>query len=225
MLSWHPVGASGPDTERRVTEDKTSCVWVGCSHPPIASLEKRSLCAEHFLQVARRRLESIEKSVNDQSGVREVHSDIQTVLSEMVSQIPTIVTATRRLKPEVRDKFMALSETAAKLYKQARRPPRFDRKVVCQIRISVLSSETPQKCSTLNVSQRGASVETDHAFQLKQVVALQRDDTGKRASAKVVWVKKKPRRASWSALKSWIRKIFGALGSSPPQARFVPQEP
>jgi hypothetical protein len=212
MLSWHPVRAIGPDTERRVTEEKTSCVWVGCSQPSIASLEKRSLCAEHFLQAARRRLESIEKSVNDQSGVREVHSDIQTVLSEMVSQIPTVVASTRRLKPEVRDKFMSLSETAAKLYKQARRPPRFDRKVVCQIRISVLSSETPQKCSTLNVSQRGASVETDHAFQLKQVVALQREDTGKRASAKVVWVKKKPPKGFLVGLEIMDQEDFWGLG-------------
>ncbi len=117
-------------------------------------------------------------------------TDIQTVLSEMVSQIPTVVAGKRLLNPELRDKFMALSETAARLYKQARRPPRFDRSVSCQIRVSVLSSEAPLRVSTVNVSQRGASVETTHPFQTKQVITLQREDTGKRVSAKVVWVKK-----------------------------------
>lgn len=125
-----------------------------------------------------------------QAGDRDVPADIQTVLSEMVSQIPTVVASKRLLSPELLDKFMALSETAVRLYKQARRPPRFDRSVSCQIRTTVLSSETPLRVSTLNVSQRGASVETTHPFQTQQVVTLQREDTGKRVSAKVVWVKK-----------------------------------
>ena len=163
---------------------------MGCSSPSAASFEQRPLCAEHFLRAAQRRLTSIEASVNKQAGDRDVPTDIQALLSEMVSQIPTVVAGKRPLNSELRDKFMALSETAARLYKQARRPPRFDRSVSCQIRMSVLSSETPLRVSTLNVSQRGASVETTHPFQIKQVVSLQREDTGKRVSAKVVWVKK-----------------------------------
>lgn len=171
-------------------ENPQRCGWVGCSQPSTASLDQRPLCVEHFLRSAQRRLTSIESSVNKQGGERDVPADIQSVLSELVSQIPTVVASTRLLHPELRDKFMALSETAARLYKQARRPPRFDRSVSCQIRMSVLSSEAPLRVSTLNVSQRGASVETTHPFQTKQVVTLQRDDTGKRVSAKVVWVKK-----------------------------------
>jgi len=171
-------------------ENPQRCGWVGCSNPPAASLDQRPLCVEHFLRAAQRRLTSIEASVNKQAGDRDVPTDIQTVLSEMVSQIPTVVAGKRLLNPELRDKFMALSETAARLYKQARRPPRFDRSVSCQIRMSVLSSEAPLRVSTVNVSQRGASVETTHPFQTKQVITLQREDTGKRVSAKVVWVKK-----------------------------------
>lgn len=171
-------------------ENPQRCGWVGCSSPSAASLDQRPLCVEHFLRAAQRRLTSIEASVGKQAGDRDVPADIQTVLSEMVSQIPTVVASKRLLSPELLDKFMALSETAVRLYKQARRPPRFDRSVSCQIRMSVLSSETPLRVSTLNVSQRGASVETTHPFQTQQVVTLQREDTGKRVSAKVVWVKK-----------------------------------
>jgi hypothetical protein len=171
-------------------ENPQRCGWVGCSNPSVASLDQRPLCVEHFLRAAQRRLTTIEASVNKQAGDRDVPADIQTVLSEMVSQVPTVVASTRLLNPELREKFMVLSETAARLYKQARRPPRFDRSVPCQIRVSVLSSETPLRVSTLNVSQRGASVETTHPFQTTQVVTLQREDTGKRVSAKVVWVKK-----------------------------------
>jgi len=197
----------------RVAEEKAGrCAWVGCSQPPIASLEKRALCAEHFLEMAVSRIDSIEASVNDQSSARDVRSDVQSVLAEMMSQIPTVVTGTRRLKPELRDKFMALSETALKLYKAARRPPRFDRSVTCQVRLSVLSSEVPLRCSTLNVSQRGASVETTHPFQKDQVIALQREDTGKRANAKVVWVNKRQPTGFMVGLEILDQDDFWGLG-------------
>jgi PilZ domain-containing protein len=174
-----------------VTEAKPRrCAWVGCADAPTASLEKRSLCAKHFLELALRRLDAIEKWLENPAGSHEVPSDIQGALSEMLSQVPTVVTAARGLSHELREKFVALSEKAANLYKRARRPPRFDRSVSCHIRLSVLSSETPQKCATVNVSQRGASVETTHAFQRGQAITLQREDTGKRAKATVVWVKK-----------------------------------
>ena len=158
------------------------------------------------------RIDSIEASVSDHSSARDVRSDVQSVLAEMMSQIPTVVTGTRRLKPELRDKFMALSETALRLYKAARRPPRFDRSVTCQVRLSVLSSEVPLRCSTLNVSQRGASVETTHPFQKDQVVALQREDTGKRASAKVVWVKKRQPKGFTVGLEILDQEDFWGLG-------------
>lgn len=196
-----------------VAEEKAGrCAWVGCSQPSIASLEKRPLCVEHFLEMAASRIDSIEASVNNQSGAREVHSGVESVLAEMMSQIPTVVTSTRRLKPELRDKFMALSETALRLYKVARRPPRFNRSVTCQVRLSVLSSEVPLRCSTLNVSQRGASVETTHPFQKDQVVALQREDTGKRANAKVVWVKKRQPKGFMVGLEILDQDDFWGLG-------------
>jgi hypothetical protein len=202
----------------RVTEEKAArCAWVGCSQPPTASLEKRTFCAEHFLEAAHQRVDSIEKSVNEQTGARDVSSEIQSVLSEMVSQIPSVVASTRRLKPEVRDKFMSLSETAARLYMQARRPPRFDRSISCRVRISLASSEAPEKCSTLNVSQRGASVETTHAFQSQQIVTLQREDTGMRASAKVVWVKKKSAKTFMVGLEIMDHDDFWGLGHLSPR--------
>ena len=177
-----------------------------------ASLERRALCVEHFLELARHRLESIEKSVNDRTNSRAVPSEIQSVLSEILSQTPSVVASTRRMRPEMHDSFMSLSETAARLYKQARRPPRFDRSVSCHIQMSVLSSEAPQKCSTVNVSQRGASVETTQAFEKEQVITLQREDTGKRANAQVVWVKKKATKGFMVGLEILDQDDFWGLG-------------
>jgi hypothetical protein len=87
--------------------------------------------------------------------------------------------------------LISLSTSAAKLYELAVRPPRFTRSVACRIRTSSVSLDAPQKCTTLDVSQRGASVEISQPFPVKQEVTLEREDTGKRARAEVVWVKKK----------------------------------
>lgn len=196
-----------------MSEEKPKrCAWVGCSQPVAATIEKRELCVEHFLEMARQRLDAIEKAVNDQTVLRAMLSEIQSVLSEILSQTPAVVAGARRLRPEMRDSFMSLSEKAARLYKQARRPPRFDRSVSCHIRMSVLSSEAPQKCATLNVSQRGASVETTQAFQTRQVVTLQREDTGKRANAQVVWVKKKATKGFTVGLEILDEDDFWGLG-------------
>jgi hypothetical protein len=135
-------------------------------------------------------MDSIEAWVRNPSGSREVRSDALSAIAEVLSQVPSVVAGARGMDTALRDKFVVLSEKAAKLYKQARRPPRFTRSVSCHIRVSVLSSEAPQKCSTVDISQRGASVETTHPFEERQVITLQREDTGKRAKAKVVWVKK-----------------------------------
>lgn len=193
-------------------------MWVGCSQPPVASLEKRSLCADHFLDVASRRLDALESWLNNPSGSREVSSEVQATLAEVLSQVPTVVTGTRTLSTKAREEFVSLSERASKLYRQARRPPRFDRNVSCQIRVSVLSSESPQKCSTVNVSQRGASVETTAEFQLQQVITLQKEDTGKRAKAKVVWVKKKAAKRFLVGIEIMDQDDFWGLQQAAPSA-------
>jgi hypothetical protein len=146
---------------------------------------------EHFWERAHQALVRIEKSLSHQGGARDISPDVLSVLSEIVSQIPSIVVGTKDMNPELREKFMSLSETAAKVYKRARRPPRFNRSILCHIAISDDPSEAPQKCSTLDVSQRGASVETSYPLQKGQFIMLRREDTGKYARAKVVWVKKK----------------------------------
>jgi hypothetical protein len=144
---------------------------------------------EHFWERAHQGLVRIEKSFTHQAGARDVSPDVLSVLSEIVSQIPSIVVAAKDMNPELREKFMSLSESAAKVYKKARRPPRFKRNILCRIAISDDPSEAPQKGSTLDVSQRGASVETSYPLQNGQFIMVWREDTGKYARAKVVWVK------------------------------------
>jgi hypothetical protein len=167
----------------------------------------------------------IEMAVNNQPGARDLSSDVQSVLSQMISQMSTLAASTRRLHPELREKFISLSETAAKLYKQSLRPPRFARSVPCRIRNSVVSAEVPQSCSTVNVSQRGACVEIGQPFQVKQVITLERGDTGKRARAKVVWVKKKTAKAFTVGLEILDQDDFWGVGHLAESVAQIPKKP
>jgi hypothetical protein len=196
-----------------VTEDKApGCSWAGCSHPPNTSFEGRPFCIAHFLEMAPRRLESIETTLNNQPGARHLSSSIQSVLSQMISEMSALAAGTRQLHPELREKLISLSETAAKLYKRARRPPRFGRSVACRIRISVISTDAPESCSTVDVSQRGASVTTVRPPQVKQLITLEREDTGRRARAKVVWIKQKTATVFMVGLEILDQEDFWGVG-------------
>ena len=188
------------------------CSWVGCSAPENATIDSRPFCLGHFLEIADRRLQSIDKTFKGEAGAREVPADIQSVLSQMISQMSLLAASTKRLDAKVRERLISLSTQAANLYEVALRPPRFNRSVPCQIRISISSSETPEKCTTLNVSQRGASVEISQSYPLKQAVTLEREDTGKRARAEVVWIKRKSAQAFIAGLAILDQDDFWGLG-------------
>jgi len=163
--------------------------------------------------------------LSNQPGARHLSSSIQPVLSQMISEMSALATGTRRLHPELREKLISLSETAAKLYKRSRRPPRFGRSVACRIRISMVSTEVAESCSTVDVCQRGASVKTGCPLLVKQVITLEREDTGKRARTKVVWVKKKTANVFVVGLEILDQEDFWGIGHITESVAQTPKKP
>ncbi len=175
--------------------------------------------------MAPRRLESIETALNNSPGARQLSSNIQSVLSQMISEMSALAAGTRQLQPELREKLISLSETAAKLYKRARRPPRFNRSVACRIRISAISTDAPESCSTVDVSQRGLSFTTLRPPQVKQLITLEREDTGRRARTKVVWVKKKTANVFVVGLEILDQEDFWGIGHITESMAQTPKKP
>lgn len=164
------------------------CAWVGCSKPPRAALETRSLCLEHFLELSQRRLDLIERELEHEPGNRHFPPGTQNLLPEMVSQMSLLAVGTKLLHPVAREQLISLSATASALHKKLLRPPRFDRHVECLVQFGAIPSDLAETCFTMNISQRGACVETERPLAVKQVITLEQPDTGRRTKAKVIWI-------------------------------------
>jgi len=165
------------------------CSWTGCERKSGATLAQRTLCLEHFLEYAHRRVESIEVAFEDGSSQRNLSPDVQKLLSEVTSQTMKLATETRLLAPIHRETLLSLSTRAAEIYKRIQRMPRIARRIPCRIRQGLASKEV-EACFTVNVSEQGACVEVKQALKVAQLVFLERVDLpAKIVKAKVAWAK------------------------------------
>jgi PilZ domain len=175
----------------RMAENGTAqCSWTGCGQAAKSILIERSLCIEHFLELANRRIVSIAGMLEHEAGERSVSAEVQAFLSQLISQTTTLATEMRLLNPGRRDELLALSTTAAELYKRIHRKARVERQVACSIRTGTISRQVEGTCKTVNIGLQGASVETEMELKVEQTVTLERMDTKTSARCKVRWVKK-----------------------------------
>lgn len=164
------------------------CSWVGCSRVASTLVEKRSLCLEHFFEIAQRRIASVEAALGRHAGERALDLATQGLLSELIFQMSLLATATRTLSPSSRERLLTLSNSATALYRRLHRPPRFLRRIACLLRTGVVSPEIAEKCFTVNISQSGACIETRQQFRLNQTVSIEIcESPGRSAVACVAW--------------------------------------
>jgi len=169
-----------------------SCGWTGCGRASHACISGRFLCLEHFFEFSYRRMNSIRAILDTSDPNRALMSEAQTFLSDVVSQTTRLATEIKRLDPALRDHLLALSTSAADLYNRVRRAPRLPRRIPCLLRTGILSPEIAERCSTLNISQRGACLELDSTRRPASEVLIERVDTKISARARVAWFKDTP---------------------------------
>jgi hypothetical protein len=168
-------------------EGNMDCSWTGCERASGTKLAERALCPEHFLQDSHRRVATIQEMFTDNSEERNFSLEVQSFLSEVISQAAILATETKFLAPSQRDNLIELSTTAAKVYKRIQ-GARTVRRVRCLLRTGVASTELPEKCFTVNISQRGACLEIRQALRASQMITLERLDTGSCARGRVAWI-------------------------------------
>jgi PilZ domain len=165
------------------------CSWTGCGQAAKSILIERSLCVEHFVALANRRIVSVAGMLEHEAGERSVSAEVQTFLSQLISQTTTLATEMRLMNPGRRDELLALSTTAAELYKRIHRKARVEMQVGCDVRTGTISRQVEGTCKTVNISLQGASVETDMELRVEQTITLERMDSKASARCKVRWVK------------------------------------
>jgi hypothetical protein len=164
------------------------CGWAGCEKGARANLEGRPFCLDHFLDLARARMESLLR-LSDGATERNLPSEVQSFLSEVVSATTVLAAETRMLAPSHREELIALSTRAAEMYRHIQRTPRFFRRVACVVRSEATPKDPGEKSYTINISQGGACIDLRQSVRVGQTVILERADTQKSARARVAWVK------------------------------------
>jgi len=167
------------------------CSWSGCGRAARSSIAGRSVCLDHFLELAHRRMQSIEQVIAADSQERNVSREIQNFLSEVIAETTVLAAQTKLLAPSQREELIALSTNAANIYRRIQRAPRLPRRLECLLRAGVLSTEIPEKCYTVNISVRGACLEVRSPMKVGRTVLLERAGTKKCARVKVTWMKEK----------------------------------
>jgi len=164
------------------------CSWTGCSRNSDAMLAERDLCVEHFFEFAYRRMNGIRKMLDDPDQSRVLMGEAQAFLSQVVSQTTQLATQVKLLDPSLRDHLLSLSTGAAELYNRVRRAPRLTRRVPCLLRAGIVSPEIGEPCQTLNISQRGACLESNASPRAGREMKLERTDNQKSALVKISWI-------------------------------------
>jgi len=164
------------------------CGWGGCEKGSRTKLGGRSFCLDHFLELARARIESLLQLLAG-SAEHNLSPEVQSFLSEVISEITVLAAETRLLAPSQREELIALSTRAAEVYQRIQRTPRYPRRVACRVRVDSPSNQPAEKSSTVNISQRGACIDLLQNLKAGQIVIVERVDVQKSARARVAWLK------------------------------------
>jgi hypothetical protein len=191
---------------------KEQCSWTGCARPPKSLLIDRTLCLEHFLELAERRVGLINQALQDSSEKRSLPQDALTFLSAVISQSTLLTAEARLLHPRLREQLLDLSTGAADLYKRVRRPPRFARRMLCILGGGIVTPKSPVYCVTVNISQHGACIEVTSPLAVDRVITLQREDNKNFIRARVAWGKQQTSNTFWVGLEFLGQEDFWELG-------------
>ena len=168
---------------------KQVCGWQGCVNSADARLDGRSLCRNHFHRIATARLQDYHAVLEKDNISASEKTAMLGFLSEIVNE-STRVTAHEKSLPEPeRKQYFDLSRRASEFFKRAQRSPRRR----CELPV-VLGREAEggargEPAKTLNVSKRGACVETSKSWTIGETVWIRRTDVLKQARAVIVWLK------------------------------------
>jgi hypothetical protein len=110
------------------------CSWSGCGRAARSSIAGRAVCLDHFLELAYRRMQSIEQVIAAGSRERNVAPEVQNFLSEVISETTVLAAQTKLLAPSQREELIALSTNAAEIYRRIQRAPRLPRRMECLLR-------------------------------------------------------------------------------------------
>jgi len=170
--------------------DKGTCVCAGCGKGAEAKLDGRLLCRNHFYDIAAKRVGEHRESLQRIEPTGEPRTAILKFLSELISQTTTLVIRAKFLSPWQREQFQELSLSALEVYKRIQRNPRVPINMPILLYRETGSAERRELTNTVNISKKGACIETGSSCLADEKVWLQKPTNPARSLARVAWVKR-----------------------------------
>lgn len=152
---------------------------------PEASLRGRSVCREHFYQLAVKDLQEYQRDLAVLPGEKQL--TIPGFLSEVISQTTLLVSRAKFLSDTQRDQFLQLSFSAIELYKRVRRSPRIPRITQVELFRDNQAGQPPEITKTIDVSRKGACVLTTNSWTTGDKFRITSLPERKSARARVAW--------------------------------------
>jgi hypothetical protein len=165
------------------------CAWVGCDNFSEAEIAMRPLCSHHFYEVAQRRFSALLGVLADSEADRTLPPEVQSFLSELVSESTLLAAQPQRLSPELLEELLKLSVAAADLHKKIPRPLRLRRRISITVGTAAHGKNRTVESTTVNIGRNSACVETSFLLQKGATIWLERRDTKRKSEARVVWGK------------------------------------
>jgi len=144
----------------------------------------------HFYEIACRRLaecrgRSIATLASESDGAATL-----TFLSELITQTTSLVVNAKFLNEAQREQFLELSMAAMELSKRIQRHPRKPAVLDVALYRSRNPTRVCESTKTINISKRGACVETRILWEVGETLWLENPESGRRALGRVAWVTK-----------------------------------
>jgi len=153
-------------------------------------LEGRLLCRDHFHQSASKKLDQYQARLREANESDVERASLIRFVSEVISQTTLLVSRTKFLSETKRDLFLRLSQSSLQFYKRVQRDPRQDQKWPVVIARTSGKSEDQENTETVNVSVKGACLESSLGWELGEQLRITRLDTKATALARVARVDK-----------------------------------
>ncbi len=176
------------ESARQSTESK--CSWAACGSTAEATLSRRPLCRLHFYEIASRRLAECSGRLTETLANEGERAAALTFLSEIVTQTTTLAASAKYLSALQRDQFLELSISAMDVSKRIQRYPRTEVQILLALYRSGEPTRVSESTRTINISKRGACVETRIHWDVGENVWIEDSKLGRRALARTAWVTK-----------------------------------
>jgi len=198
---------------------EVTCGSSGCTSNPEATLDGHRLCRNHFYERAAKRLQECRARLRRIEADRADRTATLKFLSEFISQTTTLVASAKSLDPSQRDQFLALSLSAAELYKQVQRSARIRRNMPILVYRETDYTGRQELTNTVDVSKRGACIATNWLWETGVKLWIEKPGNQLRTLARVAWVKKGESSQFLIGLEILDCEDFWGLDSAAPKKR------